>query len=321
MENNERNHNQKNTGSIVSHFLGSVETLSDRNLEDRLVILSKRILPLKILFPIFMVAAFAGFLFGVIEWGFLRGFLIAIALLTVCAVLFVRMYLLQIEVKRLVGHNVIREALTEVFELTNYSPVGFIDRRQIEAADLIDYKWNDCSGNDFIHGKYKGVSFMLSDIRLVNQENDADGSQRRSKVFKGQWLIVDMNRHLDAALRLRERKSMGKGKKSDAETGNEEFNKKFRISTTDPQAALQILTPHFTEYIVSMDKQAKSRVFVGFMGDKVHIAFNNRRDLFEVKTRKILGGMSVMQIREQIIQEVRYIADMIDELSQNKYLF
>ena len=145
---------------LLTHFLGPVEMLSDAELEGRLKLLSKKTLPLKILVPALLVAAFAGFFFGVISWGFLKGLLIAVSLLIVCGILFVRMYLLRIEVKRLVGHNAVSGVLAGMFELTEYSPVRFIDWGQIKAAALIDRNWNICSGSDFIRGKYRNVSFM-----------------------------------------------------------------------------------------------------------------------------------------------------------------
>ena len=54
---------------FLTHFLGPVETLSDAELEGRLKLLSKKTLPLKILVPVMLVSAFAGFFFGVISWG------------------------------------------------------------------------------------------------------------------------------------------------------------------------------------------------------------------------------------------------------------
>ena len=80
---------------LLTHFLGPVETLSDAELEIRLRVLSKKLLPLKLLVPIFLIVAFAGFFFGVIGLGFLQGFLLAVLFLLVSGALFVRMYLLR----------------------------------------------------------------------------------------------------------------------------------------------------------------------------------------------------------------------------------
>jgi len=306
---------------LLTYFLGPVETLSDAELEIRVRVLSKKLLPLKILVPIFLVVAFAGFFFGVIGLGFLQGFLLAVLFLLVSGALFVRMYSLRMEVKRLLGHNAVRAALDKAFELSEYSPVRFIEWEQIRAAELIDRNWNSCSGSDFVQGKYRNVSFTLSDIRLMRHRHDADGSQSKKTVFKGQWLIVDINRNLTDSLCIRERKARKRGVKSDLETENAIFNGRFQVVATDPHAASDIVTPHFMDYIVNRDAKAKTRVLMKFMGHRVHIALDSKRDLFEASEKKILSGMTVAQFREQIGQEVRYITEMIDELLLNEYLF
>ena len=310
-----------NLEDFFAYFLGPVETLSDVELESRLRVLSKKILPLKILMPLLFLAAFAGYFFAVISIGFGNGLIIALLLLAICGVVYVRMFLLKIEIKRLVGHNAVRNVLADVFELAEYSPVGFISQDEIEGTALIDYNWNSCLGSDFIRGNYRGVSFRLSDIRLVQQDSDPDGSQSIRTVFKGQWLIIELNRSLEGTLRLRERKVEGKGMKSDLETENVVFNRKYQILTTDPHTAFYILTPHFMEYIVNMDIQANARTFMSFTGDRVHIAFDNGRDLFETNEKEILRGMNVSQLREQMGREVSYMTALIDELLKNNYLF
>jgi len=79
------------------------------------------------------------------------------------------------------------------------------------------------------------------------------------------------------------------------------------------------------KYIVNMDKQAEAAGNAGtwfnFTGNEVHIALFNRRDLFEVYTKEILGGKSIAEIRERIRADVKYITDIIDGLLLNDYLF
>jgi len=140
-------------------------------------------------------------------------------------------------------------------------------------------------------------------------------------MFKGQWIICGLKKELAAPLRLRERYVGVIAMKSDVETEHVAFNEKYQILTSDPHTAFCILTPHFMEYIINVDKQADAQTYFKFAGNEVHIALFNRRDLFEVNAKEILGGKSVAEIRERIREDVKYITDVIDELLINDYLF
>ena len=227
--------------------------------------------------------------------------------------------------KKLVSVNVTRDALAEVFDLTDYTPGDRIAPEQIRAADLVD-GWNESLGSDLVQGKYRGVPFVLSDIKLdrVTRSRNSDGnaSEHRETIFQGQWLICDIAKQIDAPLRIRERAVLGKKLcadrgKSDVETENDAFNKKFRILTGDPHSAFYILTPHFMEYILAADVVAKGQSFLCFAGRQVHFAVNNKHDSFEIGRKKI----DVPVIRARIQAEVKYVTEIIDELLQNEYLF
>ena len=306
---------------LLAHFLGPVETLSGAELENRLKRLSGKILPLGILTCIFFIAAFAGFFFGVIALGFLKGFFIALSLLIVFGILYVRVYLLRKEAKMLVGHNIVGGILTDVFEAVEYAPTGFIDEAQIRNAALIDRGWNSCTGSDHIKAVYKGVRFTLSDIRLVWRKHDADGSQSRRTVFKGQWLIFELNRSLEAPLYIRERRSRFGGRKSNIETANAVFDGVFQVLADDQQAARRILTPRLTECLVDLSARRGTRICMCFKDNEVDIALCSGRDLFEPNVRKLIGGMQVEEMREQMRQEALGIAAVMDELLRIECLF
>ena len=60
---------------------------------------------------------------------------------------------------------------------------------------------------------------------------------------------------------------------------------------------------------------------MSFRENRVDIAFDNGRDMFEADAKKILGGLNLGKLREQMGREISYITDFIDELLLNRYLF
>ena len=314
------NKDREDVQSFFDSFLKpKAELLSGNALENRLKQISKKLILFKVLRVILFIAMFASFFFGVTKIGPLVGMLLILPYLIVIFIISIKMIIADNEKKQLIGTNVVSRVIAHEFNIIEYDALKFIDRDEIEAAALID-NWNSCHGSDFIHGKYKGLTFTLSDILLTFNDKGDDAGPPRTK-FKGQWFICELNQNLNTKLRLFERSSEGKGKKSDVETGNKIFNDKYRILTSDPKMASEILTPYFMEYIINMDNVAKAQTYICFMDNKVHFAFYNNRNLFEANDRKVIGGMGVDQLRSQIKQEVEYTTTIMDTLLLNEFLF
>ncbi|MCL1917429.1 MAG: DUF3137 domain-containing protein [Peptococcaceae bacterium] len=229
---------------------------------------------------------------------------------------------LKRKTKNLIGANLVRDILAEVFELKEYVPDKYIDRECIAATQVIPH-WDECSGSNYVCGKYRGVECMFSDIHLKRVTED-ENKARRTTLFKGQWIACEFGKKIETPLLVRERpkgKSMHKLEKTkrDLVTQNAAFNEKFQILADDPQSALNLLTPRFMEHIVSAAATADARTYL-YIGDMwVHIAVDNRRVSFEAG--KGADVSDIRQLRTRMKSELRYITGIIDELLKNEYLF
>jgi hypothetical protein len=104
---------------------------------------------------------------------------------------------------------------------------------------------------------------------------------------------------------------------------NAAFNEKYAVTADDPAEAFLVLTPHFMEYILSMDKEADARTFFWFEGRNAHCGAFSYRNLFKLdsydeETPTVEG---VAKIRERFRSEARWFAGVIDEFLRNKTLF
>lgn len=218
-------------------------------------------------------------------------------------------------IKYAVSDNVARSAVTDKFDIVLYSPGGYIRRGLIREANLI-HGWNRISGSDQIKGSYKGVRFAFSDIHL-EFENADGGRKRRLTKFKGQWLILELAKAVSCEVQLREG-----GGKSDIQTENIEFNRRFQILAPTPLNAFYVLTPQLIEQVMNAAHRAKSRMFIGFEGKKMHVALHNGRDLFELCDKKHPFAVSnLATLRMQMRWDANYIANIIDEFIVNEALF
>ena len=227
------------------------------------------------------------------------------------------------QIKKMLGDNIVRCALSEVMELKTYVPDLAVQESKIKAAGLIS-AWNRYRGSDYVHANYKGLDIVFSDVTLKH-ETGSGKNRRVVTKFKGQWIICQLNKDIKYTLQLREKVRGDKGK-SDVETENIDFNNKFQILCRDPHTVFYILTPHFMDYIKSLDKRAHTkRTYLCFIKqnneNQVHIALHNNRDLFEPDVQRSFKKEDMPVLRGRIKQEVRYITGIIDELLKNDYLF
>lgn len=233
-------------------------------------------------------------------------------------------------IKRLLGENIVQDALGEALEDLRYRYGSRVAGSDIEASGLFP-GWTEITGSDLAEGKYRGHAVALSDIKLVKVIFRAriNGSVRRKRetLFRGQWLVFELGRALPAAVRVAEKAGrMGLTStrkrltaKSDVETENAAFNERFRVETEDPHTAFYVLTPHFIEYILAADAAATARTCLCFTGSRVHIALDNNRDLFEIGSRAELRDIA--GLRGRIRGEIGYLTGILDELLKNTYLF
>jgi hypothetical protein len=237
------------------------------------------------------------------------------------------------ELKCIVSNHIVRGVLAEAFELITFMPGAHIGQNIINASGLFPsagfFKggWNRISGSDLVAGVYKGVRFSFSDLHL--QEERGSGKNRKvTTIFKGQWLIIDYEKELPHGLTLRVRgggkmrtHGVGNRAKSDIETENMEFNKKFQIQTRDPHTAFYVLTPHFMEYILKAKQRSGAQAHFRFDRRQVHIALHNGRDLFEPTGKNLFAMDNIATLKMQMQWDVNYITNIIDELLLNENLF
>jgi len=286
--------------------------LTDKELMARINELAPKIKLYNALLKIFLVLSFVGFLPLNVLFPML-GF----APFVLVALFGFKAIKNESELKCIVGNSIVRNVLSDTFELTNYSPGCHLAYDAISEAKLIQ-SWNRTSGSDLIEGKYRGVRFSFSDLTL--QHESGSGKNRSTTTrFKGQWLIIELAKNLPEAVQIKEREKSSA--KSDVETENMEFNQKFQIKTESPHTAFFVLTPHFMEYILSAKKRANSKMHMSFSGTRAHIALHSGRDLFEPTSKKLYDIKNIEMLRNQMKWDAKYITGIIDELLLNENLF
>ena len=181
--------------------------------------------------------------------------------------------------------------------------------RGILEKGFTDLDYDPSKGSDF-SGRYKGRKVTFSEYVV----------QDKGRFIR---LFCDFGKPVPVRLELRERSGVDSVNdirtKSDIETENIAFNKKFQIITREPHNAFYILTPHFMERILSMDKTAHGKTSLVFEGSSVCITIQSDMTMLRINT--VSDELkNINRLRERYRQDLFYLTSIVDVLLENEYL-
>ena len=172
-----------------------------------------------------------------------------------------------------------------------------------------------CSGSGYVRGTYRNLTTELCSVRLtevseVQREETGLWEKHEQEVYTGQWMLCQLNREFPTWLTIWPRDRLDKlfsGKT--IKTGNEDFDKRFNLSSDDAQAALRLLTPGRIEQILALADSSIGKFAVNLNQDgRLYIAVHSGRGFFDIGK----GRENPAQLRERFARELRWFTDMIE---------
>jgi hypothetical protein len=222
--------------------------------------------------------------------------------------------------KKLIKSEFIIEMLKTQFEDVTYSHKQSIPINRINQTKMIKAP-DRFSGEDYIAGTYKGVSFEVSDVDLKErvETRDSKGNTHVSyqTYFKGRWYIYQFPRAFEGTLKIAEGRGyqMNHRGLEKVETESITFNKKFAIYASDMQYAFYHLTPVIMEKFMELERMHRGQILFYFHDNELHIGINDRKDYLEVPISRSLDDQAINDFRSDIeiipaiINEVRLDSD------------
>ena len=96
-----------------------------------------------------------------------------------------------------------------------------------------------------------------------------------------------------------------------------DFNKKFSTYTNNDHSAFYIITPHFMEAIMELERNNPGSIALSFHGNKLNIGLNNSKGTFELNIfKEINKGLIDVYKRDLLL-----IRDIVLELKVNRNIF
>ena len=172
-----------------------------------------------------------------------------------------------------------------------------------------------CSGSGYIRGTYRGLTTELCTVRLTEVDEfqrEESGQWERSEheVYAGQWMLCELDREFPTWLTIWPKERLDKLLRAKTiKTGNEDFDKRFNLTSGDEAAALRILTPGRMERILTLADTSFGKFAVNLNPDgKLYLAVHSGRGFFDSGK----GRESPAQLRARFTRELKWFTDMID---------
>ena len=241
-------------------------------------------------------------------------FLFTVPYLIVCVVLFFLSIDSTVPVEKVLKNDIIPRLLREVLGECTYNWNGRIPNDLVRATRPFPADYTDgIDGNDLITGKYKGLDYMLSDIRTWSIHHKSNGESYTIERFCGQWMVLKTNIHPDSPVYVLERSAEeGFVPAEPVVMESIDFNKRFQLAG-DPLEVFKIITPQMMEKLLEADKADNGAVTrIKYLPDgTVSITLHTGRDFFELGER---AYRNEQELREHMFSEIQQIFSVVDAL-------
>mgnify|MGYP001029903647 CR=1 FL=1 len=224
---------------------------------------------------------------------------------------------IQRKTREQVGQQTFRaiapDAVSAVFENVQIDPAAHLLNAEDTNIPLPGHSY--CSGSGYIRGTYRGLTTELCTVRLtevseVQREETGLWEKNEQVVYTGQWMLCELGQEFQTWLTIWPRDKMDKLFRSKTiQTGNEDFDKRFNLSSDDEEVVLRILSPDRMERILALAGSSIGKFAVNLKPDgRLYIAVHSGHGFFDIGK----GRENPAQLRERFARELRWFTDMIE---------
>lgn len=238
----------------------------------------------------------------------------------------------MVELCRLPNHN---ERYTYTCE---YYPTDRVADEDIHRSNLFPYQISSIRGEDLFVGKLGLTSFRFSELKLLQEQADADGGMtQQSLMFQGVLFVADFHKQFEGITVLTGNMSstnsrVGKvvtqlskrlsGRWNNAanqiiKLENAEFNEAFQVRVSHESEARYILTSSMMERLLAFKNRRSGRRYVpiniSFVDSCMFVSIWDHKDQFEANINRAINDEAV----EALYQTLSFYFGLIEDFDLN----
>lgn len=216
--------------------------------------------------------------------------------------------------------EVISKLMEEYVDNGRFDPHSGLSQSDVYSSEFIK-RADRYHSEDFLSGSMEGVNFVSSDIKLEERHvrHTKNGTETYYETYYlGRLFIFDFNKPFDGYLQVLEgaRPTKNRGYKK-VKLESVQFNKKFKTFSTSEHSAFYVLTPHFMEALMELEKKNRGKIYFSFIDNRLYIGINNFINTFELKMFRKLDERTFDEFKRELL----IIKDVIQELKLNNSIF
>ncbi|MDF2700428.1 MAG: hypothetical protein K0Q49_1986 [Haloplasmataceae bacterium] len=216
--------------------------------------------------------------------------------------------------KKSFKNTLIPLALKQFGDNITYNEKG-IDKDLVYSTEMFG-DFTSFSSEDTVSGKFNEVLFTSSDVRIGYYVSTGK-TINYVPICHGQLYIFDFNKNFNTKTIITERSIAMPEECKKIKLESTVFNKQFRIYSDNEQETFYLLTPHFMEKLLELEKRHEGDLFIGLMNNKLHIGIHNDKDRFEPP----LFSEFDKRTFDNQLDDLYLIKDIIEELKLNVKIF
>lgn len=208
------------------------------------------------------------------------------------------------DVRRKYKRLLVWSALEKVFSDLQLQPDGKFSYAELQAAGLSDDV--NAKQNDWLRGKYNGISFELCDVEQWR--------------FQGRILIVELDKAFTQRVTVVQ-KGFPKNQQ-DTEglqkvtVANSIFMDTFDCYAENAENAKEILTPQIVKALGIVSAASDGKLHVTFCGYRIFVSVHDNKDAFEPP---LFRKFDLEKEMESVYTQIRQITDLMDAVTANMH--
>lgn len=214
----------------------------------------------------------------------------------------------------------LKKMVESTFTNGKYIPNQGINVNRVYQTNLVK-KADRHHTEDYMSGEIDGVSFEACDLKL--EERHVRRTKNGTQVyyvtyFMGRFFEFEFPKRFKSQVLVTEgmvSTFFSKFKKVEMESID--FNKKFKTYATNEHDAFYIITPHFMESLMELERNNPGTIMMSFIDRKLSLAINNNRNTFELNLFKPIDESTIRQLQ----RDLQVIKDIVVELKLNRNIF
>lgn len=217
--------------------------------------------------------------------------------------------------KRIKG-VVIKQILDGIYKDATYDQSKSINVENMLSMGLFP-RPDRYHGEDYYSGEFDGIKFETSELTLERRVSHSDSKGHMyytyEPYFIGRYILFTLPRKFDDSILIRESQFLDgfnlTGLKK-VETESIEFNKKFKIYSTNEEFFFYMITPLFMDHLLTFEQNHVGQIYAAFKHNSFHFALDDKKNHFEFNIKTPLTNEGLMGVTKDLMMPKDIIEDL-----------